>query len=59
MTSQEWPESRLKYEISVLEDLLHAIDLEGEDSQLRWAKREVVVYLNELRGRLVALRLSA
>jgi len=59
MVAAEWPESRLKYEVSVLEDLLDAIEREGDDPQLRWAKREVVLYIKELRSRLVALRLSA
>ena len=59
MTTEEWPENRLKYEISVLEDLLDAIDREGVDPRLRWARREVTVYLKELRARFVALRLTA
>jgi len=59
MAAIEWPEGRLRYEISVLEDLLEAIDRAGEDPQLRWARREVAGYLKELRGRLVALKMSA
>lgn len=59
MSSEQWPVHRLKYEISVLEDLLYAIGQQGDDPQLRWAKREITLYLDELRSRLLRLRLSA